>query len=337
MAAVTTIDLPGLTKIATGKVREMFLDEADPSSLLFVATDRISAYDVVLDNGVPHKAAVLTQLTAYWFSVLSQPGALAGQTAPLSTHLLSLSPGPTARLSDAEKSLLRGRCMRVRRLRMFPVEAIVRGYLAGSAFAEYSNQNTVHGEPVGVADGSGSGSSSSSSSTVRFPRGLVRCQKLPAPVYTPSTKAELGAHDENITRAQAAELIGNPAHAARIEELALAVYTAAAEHALKRGIIIADTKFEFGLDEATGEVVLADEVLTPDSSRFWLADQYEAGREQDSLDKQFLRNWLVKEGLKGKEGVVMPAEIVEQTSKRYKGVYERLTGQTLESALADLE
>ncbi|CAK7270807.1 Bifunctional purine biosynthetic protein ade1 [Sporothrix epigloea] len=332
MAAVTTIDLPGLTKIATGKVREMFVDEADPSSLLFVATDRISAYDVVLHNGVPHKAAVLTQLTAYWFSVLSQPGVLAGQTAPLSTHLLSLSPGPTARLSDAEKSLLRGRCMRVRRLRMFPVEAIVRGYLAGSAFAEYCNQNTVHGEPVGIAD-----DGSSSSSNVRFPRGLVRCQKLPAPVYTPSTKAELGAHDENITRAQAAELIGNPAHAARIEELALAMYTAAAEHALKRGIIIADTKFEFGLDEATGEVVLADEVLTPDSSRFWLADQYEAGREQDSLDKQFLRNWLVKEGLKGKEGVVMPADIVEQTSKRYTGVYERLTGQTLESALAELK
>ncbi|CAK7273414.1 Bifunctional purine biosynthetic protein ade1 [Sporothrix epigloea] len=329
MAAVTSIDLPGLTKIATGKVREMFADEADPSSLLFVATDRISAYDVVLENGVPHKAAVLTQLTAYWFRVLTQPGALAGQTAPLCTHLLSLAPGPTARLSDTERSLLRGRCMRVRRLRMFPVEAIVRGYLAGSAFAEYSKQGTVHGEPVGATDGN--------SSTVRFPPGLVRCQKLPAPVYTPSTKAELGAHDENISRARAAELIGNPAHAARIEELALAVYTAAAEHALARGIIIADTKFEFGLDEATGEVVLADEVLTPDSSRFWLADQYEAGREQDSLDKQFLRNWLVREGLKGKEGVIMPADIVEQTSKRYTDVYERLTGQPLESALAALE
>ncbi|CAK7206586.1 Bifunctional purine biosynthetic protein ade1 [Sporothrix eucalyptigena] len=332
MAAVTTISLPGLTKIATGKVREMFVDEADKSSLLFVATDRISAYDVVLENGVPNKAAVLTQLTAYWFSVLTQPGALAGQTTPLSTHLLSLTPGPTALLSEAERAILRGRCMRVRRLKMFPVEAIVRGYLAGSAFAEYSTKGTVHGEPAGVADASANGSS-----TIRFPLGMVRCQKLPAPVYTPSTKAELGAHDENISRAQAAELIGNPAHAARIEELALAVYTAAAEHALKRGVIIADTKFEFGLDEETGEVVLADEVLTPDSSRFWVADQYEAGREQDSLDKQFLRDWLVREGLKGKEGVTMPADIVEQTSKRYTDVYERLTGQTLESALAKIE
>ncbi|KIH94617.1 phosphoribosylaminoimidazole-succinocarboxamide synthase [Sporothrix brasiliensis 5110] len=329
MAAVTTVDLPGLTKIATGKVREMFVDEDDQSSLLFVATDRISAYDVVLANGIPNKANVLTQLTAYWFSVLSKPGVLAGQTAPLATHLLSLAPGPTAKISDAERAILRGRVMRVRRLRMFPVEAIVRGYLAGSAFAEYSTKGTVHGEPVGVAD--------SGSDAVRFPKGMVRCQKLPAPVYTPSTKAELGAHDENISRAQAAALIGNPAHAARIEELALAVYTAAAEHALKRGVIIADTKFEFGLDEATGEVVLADEVLTPDSSRFWVADQYEAGREQDSLDKQFLRNWLVKEGLKGKEGVTMPPEIVEQTSKRYTDVYERLTGQTLEAALAKLE
>ncbi|CAK7244312.1 MAG: Bifunctional purine biosynthetic protein ade1 [Sporothrix thermara] len=332
MAAVTKIDLPGLTKIATGKVREMFVDEADKSSLLFVATDRISAYDVVLENGVPNKAAVLTQLTAYWFSVLTKPGALAGQTEPLSTHLLSLTPGPTAHLSAAERELLRGRCMRVRRLRMFPVEAIVRGYLAGSAFAEYSTKGTVHGEPVGVADTSASGSGA-----IRFPLGMVRCQKLPAPVYTPSTKAELGAHDENISRAQAAELIGNPAHAARIEELALAVYTAAAEHALKRGVIIADTKFEFGLDEETGEIVLADEVLTPDSSRFWVADQYEAGREQDSLDKQFLRDWLVREGLKGKEGVTMPAEIVEQTSKRYTDVYERLTGQSLEAALAKIE
>ncbi|CAK7232575.1 Bifunctional purine biosynthetic protein ade1 [Sporothrix bragantina] len=328
MAAVTTIDLPGLTKIATGKVREMFVDEADKSSLLFVATDRISAYDVVLENGVPNKAAVLTQLTAYWFSVLTKHGALAGQTAPLSTHLLSLTPGPTAHLSAAERDILRGRCMRVRRLRMFPVEAIVRGYLAGSAFAEYSSKGTVHGEPAGVADANG---------VIRFPLGMVRCQKLPAPVYTPSTKAELGAHDENISRAQAAELIGNPAHAARIEELALAVYSAAAEHALKRGVIIADTKFEFGLDEETGEIVLADEVLTPDSSRFWVADQYEAGREQDSLDKQFLRDWLVREGLKGKEGVKMPADIVEQTSKRYTDVYERLTGQTLEDALAKIE
>ena len=321
MSAITTVELPGLTKVATGKVREMFVDENDKSSLYFVATDRISAYDVVLANGVPNKAVVLTQLTAYWFNVLTQPGTLPSSVGPLSTHLISLSPGPTTKLTDAERALLRGRLMRVRRLKMFPVEAIVRGYLAGSAFAEYSAKGTVHGE----ADAE------------RFPAGMVRCQKLPTPVYTPSTKAELGEHDENITRAKAAELIGNPAQAKRIEELALAVYAAAAKHALKRGVIIADTKFEFGLDEATGEIVLADEVLTPDSSRFWVADQYEAGREQDSLDKQYLRNWLVAEGLKGKEGVAMTAEIGAQTSKRYTEVYERLTGETIESALAKLE
>ncbi len=325
MDAITAIDLPGLKRVATGKVREMFVDEADPESLLFVATDRISAYDVVLDNGIPHKAVVLTQLTAYWFSVLDRPGALPGQTVPLATHLLSLSPGPSAPLSGAERALLRGRCMRVRRLRMFPVEAIVRGYLAGSAYAEYSTQGTVHGEAAGTAADS------------RFPPGMVRCQKLPRPVYTPSTKAELGAHDENISRAQAAALIGNAAHAARIEELALAVYEAAAAHALQRGVIIADTKFEFGLDEATGEVVLADEVLTPDSSRFWLADRYEPGREQESLDKQFLRDWLVREGLKGKDGVRMPPDIVAQTAQRYTDVFARLSGQTIDEALAKLD
>ncbi|OAA61654.1 phosphoribosyl-aminoimidazole-succinocarboxamide synthase [Niveomyces insectorum RCEF 264] len=316
MAGVlTSIDLPGLTKVASGKVREMFLDGDD--ALLFVATDRLSAYDVVLANGVPNKAVVLTQLTAYWLRVLSAPDVLApylpAGAPPLATHLLALVPSPAAPLSTAERALLRGRCMRVRRLRMFPVEAIVRGYLAGSAYNEYRTHGTVHGEP---------------------------CQKLPAPVYTPSTKAPAdveGAHDENISREQAAALIGHPAHAARIETLAVALYSAAAAHAAARGVLIADTKFEFGLDEATGEVVLADEVLTPDSSRFWPADQYEPGRKQASLDKQFVRDWLVGAGLKGQAGVAMPTAVVEATSQRYMDVYERLTGEPIDAALARLD
>ncbi|EFX02007.1 phosphoribosyl-aminoimidazole-succinocarboxamide synthase [Grosmannia clavigera kw1407] len=322
--AVTTLDLPGLHKIATGKVREVFETEGDDQTLLFVATDRISAYDVVLQNGIPGKGTVLTQLSAYWFHLLAE-AAIPGK--PLRTHLVSLSPSSSSSssssssLAPTELALLRGRCMRVRRLRMFPVEAIVRGYLAGSAYAEYVQHGTVHGE----------------SDPVRFPPGMARCQRLPAPVYTPSTKAELGQHDENISRERAAQLIGNPVHAARIEELALAVYTAAAAHARDRGVIIADTKFEFGLDEATGEVVLADEVLTPDSSRFWLADNYQPGREQDSLDKQFLRDWLVQHGLKGKDGVAMPPDIAQATADRYAEVFRLLTGNTVEAALEKLD
>lgn len=206
--------------------------------------------------------------------------------------------------------------MQVRKLKIFPVEAIVRGYLAGSAWAEYSVSGTVHGLPM--------------------PAGLKQCARFPqGAIYTPSTKAEYGAHDENITPAQAAEIIGNPEHAARIEELALAVFEAGAKHARDRGILIADTKFEFGLDEETGQVVLVDECLTPDSSRMWPADKYEEGRDQESFDKQIIRNWLTKEGLKGKQGVSLPEEVRQATLGRYKDVFQRLTGKTLEETLAD--
>lgn len=197
--------------------------------------------------------------------------------------------------------------MQVRHLKIFPIEAIVRGYITGSAWKEYQRCGTVHGMPMveGLRD------------SEAFPQGAI---------YTPSTKAEFGAHDENISKQQAADIVG-PKYAQRIEDLALKIYTAARDYAVDRGIIIADTKFEFGLDEATDEIVLVDEVLTPDSSRFWSASDYVVGRGQKSYDKQFLRDWLTSEGHQGKEGVVIPASIVAETTNKYKEAYERLTGQ----------
>lgn len=216
--------------------------------------------------------------------------------------------------------------MQVRKLKVFPIEAIVRGYITGSAWNEYQRSGTVHG--------------------IKVPAGLQESQEFPnGPIYTPSTKAELGGHDENIhpdqglklvsllqiiyanSRLQttAAKIVGEP-YASKIESLALQLYKTAHAYALSRGLIIADTKFEFGHDEETDEIVLVDEVLTPDSSRFWPASTYQVGRGQDSFDKQFLRDWLVKEGLKGKEGVCMPEEIVKRTEEKYREAWEKITG-----------
>jgi len=302
---ITSLELSSLPRLASGKVRDLY--EVDDKTLLFVATDRISAYDVIMANGIPLKGPLLTQISAHWFRVLSEriPG--------LKTHFLTLD--PPAVLSAADKALVRGRSMQVRKLKVFPIEAIVRGYITGSAWKEYAKAGTVHGIPQ--------------------PAGLRECSPFPKPIYTPSTKAELGEHDENISPEKAAEIVGDK-YAGRIEALALQIYSAGAEYARERGIIIADTKFEFGLDEETDEIVLIDEVLTPDSSRFWPADQYEVGRDQDSFDKQFLRNWLTKEGLKAKEGVAMPAEIAEATAERYKDAFRLLTGRTLEDVLSGL-
>jgi phosphoribosylaminoimidazole-succinocarboxamide synthase len=303
---VTSIELSSLRKLATGKVREIY--EVDDKTLLFVTTDRISAYDVVLTNGVPLKGAILTQLTAHWFRVL-------GERVPgLKAHLLSLTPPPALTHAEAEKA--RYRSMQVRRLKVFPVEAIVRGYITGSAWSEYQRHGTVHGLPQAP--------------------GLRQCDPFPRPIYTPSTKAEQGQHDENISPERAAEIVGEK-YAARIEALALQVYEAGAAYARERGVIIADTKFEFGLDEETDDIVLIDEVMTPDSSRFWDAEHYEPGQDQDSFDKQFLRNWLTAEGLRAKEGVEMPREIAEQTSSKYQEVFRRLTGKTLGDVLEELD
>ncbi|KAK2075388.1 hypothetical protein P8C59_009517 [Phyllachora maydis] len=308
------VPITSLPKLAAGKVRDLYA--LDDKTVLFVTTDRISAYDVVLRNGVPHKGRILTQLSAHWFRFLAE-------TVPgLQTHFLSLdlppSPGSPA-VTAAEAARLRGRSMVVRRLRPLPLEAIVRGFLAGSAWAEYAAAGTVHGLPQ--------------------PPGLRQCEAFPSgPLYTPSTKAPPGGRDENIAPAQAAALPGVGARtAARVEALALRVYGAAAAYARARGVIIADTKFEFAVDEETDEVVLVDEVLTPDSSRFWPADAYEVGRDQVSFDKQYLRDWLVQAGLKGKEGVEMPDEVARLTSQRYLDVFARLTGRTVGEVTRELD
>ncbi|EHK24809.1 uncharacterized protein TRIVIDRAFT_72060 [Trichoderma virens Gv29-8] len=307
--AITSISLQSLEKLSTGKVRDLF--GLDDKSLLFTATDRISAYDVVLANGVPGKGLILTQISAHWFSVLekSVPG--------LKHHLLSLSAPASAPLTPEERSLLRGRTMVCRRLKVFPIEAIVRGYITGSAWSEYVAHGTVHGIPQ--------------------PAGLQRCGAFPnGPIYTPSTKAPAGEKDENISPQQAVEIVGEK-YAARIQELSLSVYSAAAAYARERGIIVADTKFEFALDEATDEVVLVDEVLTPDSSRFWNAAEWKAGSEAPSYDKQFVRDYLTNSGLKGKPNVELPEAVVNETAQKYKDVFEKLTGKTLDQALAALE
>jgi phosphoribosylaminoimidazole-succinocarboxamide synthase len=203
--------------------------------------------------------------------------------------------------------------MQVRRLKIFPIEAIVRGYITGSAWREYQRTQTVHSLPM--------------------PAGLQNSEAFPqGAIYTPSTKAEAGHNDENISPSQAASIVGEK-YAQRIENLAISLYKAAHAYALERGIIIADTKFEFGLDEETDEVVLVDEVLTPDSSRFWPKDKYEVGKEQESYDKEFLRSWLVKTGNKGKEGVSMPEDIMLETAEKYREAFEKLTGKKWLDAL----
>ncbi|TVY87581.1 Phosphoribosylaminoimidazole-succinocarboxamide synthase [Lachnellula willkommii] len=301
--AITTLSVDALPKIATGKVRELY--KVDDKTLLFVASDRISAYDVIMENGIPSKGPLLNLLSAHWFKVL--PTLLPS----LRTHFLTLS--LPSSIPQSQHALLQNRSMQVRRLKIFPLEAIVRGYITGSAWKEYKVSGTVHSMPIAA--------------------GLKESQAFPqGAIYTPSTKAEAGENDENISLAKAAEIVGQE-YADRIEKLALSLYTAARDYAKDRGIIIADTKFEFGLDEETDEIVLVDEVLTPDSSRFWPADKYEVGREQDSFDKQYLRDWLVKEGLKGKQGVRMPENIALETAKKYREAFEKLTDGNWEDAV----
>ncbi|KAH0347536.1 putative phosphoribosylaminoimidazole-succinocarboxamide synthase, partial [Aureobasidium melanogenum] len=294
------VEQHGLKKIASGKVREIY--EIDAQSLLFVATDRISAYDVIMKNGVPQKGALLTLMTAHWFNLFKE------KIPDLKTHLLSASvPASIASSLPAEVSnQLRLRTMHVRRLKVLPLESIVRGYITGSAWSEYKKTGTVHG--------------------IAMPKGLEESQKLEKPLWTPSTKAEVGDKDENISPEEATKIVGEK-YAKKIEELSLKVYQIARDYAAERGIIIADTKFEFGLDVDTDEVILVDEVLTPDSSRFWPADKYELGKSQDSFDKQYLRDWLTKEGLKGKDGVEMTDAVVKETAKKYREAFEMLTGQ----------
>lgn len=297
-------DLGVLPLVARGKVRDLY--EVDASTLLFVTTDRISAYDVIMANGIPNKGSLLCLLTAHWFKVLSEavPG--------LQTHFVTLDL-PSQIPTDSRKQY-RNRCMQVRKLEIFKIEAIVRGYITGSAWSSYKKDGTVCG--------------------IKISPGLRESEAFPeGPLYTPSTKAEQGAHDENIHPDKAAEIVGAK-YAKPIEKLAVLLYKRAAAYAYERGIIIADTKFEFGLDKETDQVVLVDEVLTPDSSRFWSADTYKIGQAQSSFDKQHLRDWLVDQGLKGKESVRIPDDVVAKTEAKYQEACERITGKKWNDMIA---
>lgn len=277
--------LADLPLVASGKVREMY-DLGD--RLLMVASDRISTYDVVHPTPIPDKGKVLTGLSVFWFDRL-------GGIVP--NHLISYSDGVP---DDA-----RGRALVVRKLEMLPVECVVRGYITGSGWKDYQQTGAVSG--------------------IALPAGLQESERLPEPIFTPSTKAEVG-HDEAIDFDRAAELVGDRALMERVRDVSLALYSAAAEHALANGVILADTKFELGLDG--GELVLGDEVLTPDSSRYWPADEYEIGRGQPSFDKQYVRDWASASGWdKTPPAPAIPGHVVAGTRARYVEAYERITGE----------
>ncbi len=305
MTLMTASDLP-LRRIARGKVREIY--EVDEERLLLVATDRVSAFDVVMREPIPHKGAVLTQLSAWWFRQLGDVTA---------HHLISADTDEIVRAVPAlapDRGAIAGRATLCRRTKVFPVECVVRGYISGSAWKEYSASGTLAGETL--------------------PSGLRESDRLDPPIFSPATKAETG-HDENITVARMAELIGADV-TKELERLARAVYAHGRAIAEGRGIIIADTKFEFGR-APDGRILLIDEVMTPDSSRFWAADNYQPGRPQPSFDKQPLRDWLDAERRAGRWNgdappPPLPQEVVDSTSARYLEAYRRITGEALDTA-----
>jgi phosphoribosylaminoimidazole-succinocarboxamide synthase len=280
--------LADLELVASGKVREMYAVDGE---LLMVASDRISAYDVIMPTPIPDKGRVLTQMSIFWFE-------------------LTRGICPNHFRSDEVPEEVAGRALRVERLEMYPVECVVRGYLSGSGWKEYGQTGEVCGIPL--------------------PEGLVESDRLPEPIFTPATKADIGDHDENIDFDRAAEIVGDRGLMEELRRVSIEIYSTAAAHAAERGIILADTKFEFGRsrDEA---IVLADEVLTPDSSRFWPADEYEPGRGQRSFDKQYLRDWLDESGWdRTPPAPELPDEVVEATRARYLEAHERITGSPLD-------
>ena len=277
---------------AQGKVRDIY-DLGD--KLLMVATDRISAFDYILDSEISNKGRVLTQLSLFWLDQMKDV---------VDNHLISADVADLPEQFKPYADYLNGRFMLVKKAEMFPVECIVRGYLAGSGLKEYEANGTVCG--------------------IELPAGLVNSSKLPEPIFTPSTKAEIGGHDENISFERCVELIGEE-NATALRDLAIKIYSLARDHAAENGIIIADTKFEFGVID--GKIVLADEVMTPDSSRFWPGDEYEPGKSQPSFDKQFLRDWLSANWDRQGNPPALPEEIVEKTSQKYIQAYEKITGQ----------
>jgi phosphoribosylaminoimidazole-succinocarboxamide synthase len=288
------LDLPGIKKVKSGKVREVFdLGE----HLLFVATDRISAFDCIMPNGIPRKGEVLTQISYFWFA----------QTAGVVANHLALTPGSSLpAVLKPFQSQLAGRSMIVKKCKPLAIECVVRGYLCGSGWKSYKKDGTVCG--------------------IKLPAGLKDSSRLPQTIFTPSTKAEVG-HDENISFEQSCDIVGKDI-ATQARDMSIRIYNHAAEYALKRGIIIADTKFEFGLLD--GKLILIDEVLTPDSSRFWPADQYQEGRSQPSFDKQFVRDYLeTLDWNKQPPAPALPADVVAKTSAKYLDAYLKLTGSSL--------
>jgi phosphoribosylaminoimidazole-succinocarboxamide synthase len=308
---ILQLDLPGIKKVRSGKVREVY-DLGD--SFLLVASDRISAFDVIMPNGIPRKGEVLTQISHFWFEKFA---------SLVPNHLLAKSDDPLPKNLQPYAAQLARRSMIVKKAKPLAIECIVRGYLSGSGWKEYKKSQTVCG--------------------IKLPAGLTESAELPEPIFTPSTKAEAG-HDENISFEEACKIVGTDL-ATQARDLSLKIYKAGRDYAKQRGIIIADTKFEFGLCScdalvAQGEgdasspsakkLILIDEVLTPDSSRFWPADQYAPGRSQPSFDKQFVRDYLeTLDWNKTPPGPTLPAEVVAKTSATYLEAYERLTGKKL--------
>jgi phosphoribosylaminoimidazole-succinocarboxamide synthase len=297
VSTLLTTSIASLPLLARGKVRDNYAVGED--RLLMVASDRLSAFDVVLGEPIPGKGELLTRMALFWFERLAGivPNHLTGED-------------PESVVLPSEHAQVRGRSMLVKRLTPLPVEAVVRGYLAGSGWSEYQQHGAVCGVPL--------------------PPGLRNASRLPAPIFTPATKADMGAHDENIDFARMSELIGAD-RAAQVRSVALRLYEAAAAYALTRGIIIADTKFEFGLD-ADGTLTLMDEVLTPDSSRFWPVEDYAPGSNPPSYDKQFVRDWLERVRIDGAPwnkrapAPRLPLDVIDRTAERYREALRRLTG-----------
>jgi phosphoribosylaminoimidazole-succinocarboxamide synthase len=298
--ALHTSTLGSLTLLARGKVRDNYAVGDD--RILMVASDRLSAFDVIMGEPIPGKGVLLTQMALFWFEKLGPKGL---NICPI--HLTG--DAPESAVTTEEIPQVEGRSMLVKRLKPLPVEAVVRGYLAGSGWKEYQENSAVCG--------------------VVLPAGLKNASKLPEPIYTPAAKAAVGDHDENITFEKTVEMIG-PVLAAQIRDLSIAIYKAAAEFALTKGIIIADTKFEFGLDQ-NGTLTLMDEVLTPDSSRFWPAESYQEGTNPPSYDKQFVRDWLEQAQVDGKPwnktppAPRVPDAVIEKTAAKYREALARLT------------
>ncbi|UJB32642.1 phosphoribosylaminoimidazolesuccinocarboxamide synthase [Chromobacterium sp. Beijing] len=291
MTGLNTTQLTSLKKIYSGKVRDLY--EIDDQRMLMIATDRLSAFDVILDDPIPGKGQILTAISNFWFDKLKEL---------VPCHLTGDAPEDV--VSAADLPQVTGRAVVAKRLKPVPIEAVVRGYLAGSGWKEYRQSGTVCG--------------------LALPAGLREADKLPEPIFTPSTKAAVGDHDENISYQRCEEIVGAEL-AAQVRDTAIKLYRAAAEFAASRGIIICDTKFEFGLDE-NGVLTLMDEALTPDSSRFWPADSYAPGGNPPSFDKQFVRDWLEASGWnKQAPAPTVPLEVREKTAAKYKEALDRLT------------